>query len=92
MEKNQEIYMCVHVCVCVCVLSWVRLFETPWTVARQAPLSMGFSRPEYGGGLPSPGALPHPGMEPESPVSPALISGFFATGTICHCPDRQFSC
>ena len=84
--------MCVRVCVCVCVLSWGRLFETPWTVARQAPLSMGFSRPEYWGGLPSPGALPHPGMEPESPVSPALISGFFATGTICHSPDCQFSC
>ena len=32
--------------VCVCVLSWVRLFATPWTIAHQPPLSMGFSRQE----------------------------------------------
>ena len=42
---------------------------TPWTVARQTPLSMGFSRQEYWSGLPfpSPGDLPDPGIEPESP-------------------------
>ena len=42
----------------------------PWTVACQAPLSMGFSRQEYWSGLPfpSPGDRPHPGIEPESPV------------------------
>ena len=42
----------------------------PWTVAHQAPLSMGFSRQEYWSGLPfpSPGDLPNPGMEPVSPV------------------------
>ena len=46
---------------------------TPWTVARQAPLSMGFSRQEYWSGLPfPPGDLPDPGIEPVSPVSPAL--------------------
>ena len=41
---------------------------TPWTVALQAPLSMGFSRQEYWGGwpFPSPGDLPIPGIEPES--------------------------
>ena len=46
------------------------LFATPWTVARQAPLSMGFSRQEYWGGLPfpSPGDLPDPGVEPRSPI------------------------
>ena len=51
-------------------LSRVRLFATPWTVARQAPLSMGFSRQEYWSGLPfpSPGDLPNPGIEPGSPV------------------------
>ena len=40
----------------------------PWTVARQAPLSMGFSRQEYWNGLqfPSPGDLPNPGIETES--------------------------
>ena len=46
-------------------LSHVRLFATPWTVGRQAPLSMGFSRQEYWSGLPfpSPGDLPDPGIE-----------------------------
>jgi len=50
--------------------SWVRLFVTPWTVAHQAPLSMGFSRQEYWSGLPfpSPGDLPDPGIEPRSPL------------------------
>ena len=45
-------------------------FETPWTAAHQAPLSMGFSRQEYWSGLPcpSPGHLPHPGIEPASPA------------------------
>ena len=49
-----------------------------WTVARQAPLSMGFSRQEDWGGLPfpPPGALPDPGMEP---VSSASAGGFFTT-------------
>ena len=51
-------------------LSRVRLFETPGTVAYQAPLSMGFSRQGYWSGLPfpSPGDLPDPGIEPGSPV------------------------
>ena len=51
-------------------LSRVRLFATPWTVACQAPLSMGFSRQEYWNGLlfPSPGHLPDPGIEPGSPA------------------------
>ena len=43
---------------------------TPWTVACQAPLSMGFYRQEYWSGLPfaSPGDLPNPGIEPGSPA------------------------
>ena len=51
-------------------LSRVRLFVTPWTVAYQAPPSMGFSRQEYWSGLPfpSPGDLPNPGIEPRSPA------------------------
>ena len=51
-------------------LSRVRLFATPWTVAYQASLSMGFSRQEYWSGLPfpSPGDLPDPGTEPGSPA------------------------
>ena len=51
-------------------LSHIRLFATSWTVAYQAPLSMGFSRQEYWSGLslPSPGDLPDPGIEPGSPA------------------------
>ena len=51
-------------------LSHVRLFATPWTVACQAPLSMGFSKQEYWSGLPfpSPADLPDPGTEPRSPA------------------------
>ena len=54
---------------------------TPWTVARQAPLSMGFLRQKYWNGLPfpSPGDFPDPGMEPESP---ALAGGFFTTAPL----------
>ena len=50
----------------------------PWTVAHQAPLSMGFSRQEYLSELPfpSPGDLPNPGTEL---TSPALACGFFTT-------------
>ena len=57
-------------------LSHFWLFETPWTVAHQAPLSMEFSKQEYCSGLPfpSPGDLPDPGIEPRSP---ALQENFF---------------
>ena len=56
------------------VISRVRYFGTAWTVARQAPLSLGFPRQEYWSGLPfpAPGGLFHPETEPISPVSPAL--------------------
>ena len=62
------VYLCVSVCVCVSVYlpSHARLFATPWTVAHQAPLSMGFSRQEYWSELPfpPPGDLPKTGVEP----------------------------
>ena len=53
-------------------------FATPWTVARQALLSIGFPRQEYWSGLPFPplGNLPNPGIEP---TSSALAGGFFTT-------------
>ena len=52
------------------MLQCVQLCVTPWTVAHQAPLSMGFSRQEYWSGLPcpSPGDLPNPGIKPKSPA------------------------
>ena len=60
------------------LLSCVPLFATPWTVAYQAPPSMGFSRQECWSGLPfpSPGNLPDPGIEPRSPMlqADALLS------------------
>ena len=57
----------------------VRIFETLLTVARQAPLSMGFSRRECWGEFPHPvpGNPPNAGIKPKSPVSPALAGGFF---------------
>ena len=62
--------------------SRVRLSVTPWTVARQAPLSMGFPRQEDWSGLPfpPPGDLPDPGVEPACLMSPVLAGGFFTTG------------
>ena len=55
--------------------SCVQLFVTPWTVACQAPLSMGFFRQEYGSGLPCPLLdLPDPGIEPSSLYSLALAA------------------
>ena len=67
-------------CVLSC-FSHVQLFVTLWTVARQAPLSMGFSRQEYWTGLPhpSPGDLPNPGIKSASLKSPALAGRFFTT-------------
>ena len=65
------------------MLSHVQLFETPWTVAREAPLSKVLSRQEYWSGLPfrSPGDLPDPGMELASLAPPALAGRFFTTST-----------
>ena len=74
--------LCVWVC---CGFSLVQLFETPWPLARQAPLSMGFSRQEYCSGLPRPlpGDLPSPGIEATSPVS---AGGFFTTRATWEAP------
>ena len=61
---------------CAQTLGHVRLSTTPWTVARQAPLSMGFSRQEYWSGLP----FPSPGELPDARIklaSPALAGRFF---------------
>ena len=73
--------------------SRVRLFVNPWTVADQAPLSMGFSRQEYGSGLPflTPGDLPHPGIEPRSLSSHALAGRFFTTSTWEALPNSVLS-
>ena len=81
--KSSVLYMllCVCVCVCVCVFSFSVIsdsFVIPWTVAHQAPLSMGFYQQVYWNELPfpSPGDFPDPRIEP---LSPALAGGFFTT-------------
>ena len=71
--------------------SRVRLFATPWTVAYQAPPSMGFSRQEHWSELPfpSPGHLPNPEIELVSLASLALAGGFFTDctpGSLGHGP------
>ena len=71
-----ELFSCCSSCWSIgcarmlCRFSRVWLSATPWTVARQPPLPMGFSRQEYGSGLPCPppGDLPHPGIKPLAPV------------------------
>ena len=98
-EKSVIIQIRVLLYMCACVLSSfspVLLFVTPWTIARHAPLSMGFSRQEYQSRLPRPppGDLPNPGIEPRSLTPPVLAAGFFITSitwealiyiyTLCH--------
>ena len=76
-------------------LSVVSDSVTLWTVALQAPLSMGFSRQEYWSGLlfPSPGDLQDPGIEPVSLESLVLAGGFFTTSTTweAHIEIRLYS-
>ena len=79
-------------CVCVCsVTKLCPTLWTPWTVARQAALSMSFSRREYWSGLPlpSPGDLPDPGIQFTSPESPALASRFSATYATWEAPNDK---
>ena len=78
----------------VCTLSpfsYVQLSDTVWTVADQAPLSMGSSRQEYCSGLPCPppGDLPEPGIELRSLVS-SLAGGFFTISTTWKPNDREW--
>ena len=70
-----------HACVRAQPLQSRRLFATLWAVARQAPLSRGFSRQQHWSGLPCPPPedLPDPGIEPSSFMTPALAGGFFTT-------------
>ena len=69
--------------VCVCMHSVMSNFATPWSVTRQAPLSMEFSRQDYWSGLPfpPPGDLPKPEVKPASLASPALAGELFISCT-----------
>jgi len=75
-HNNNSCHLLSTYYVRACVLSHVRFFATPWTVAHQAPLSMGFPRQEYWSGspFPPPGDLPDPVIKPVSPASPALAN------------------
>ena len=75
------------------MLSHVKLFVTPWTGARQAPLSMEFSRQESWSGLPFPtsGDLPDPEIESMSLESPALAGGFFTTSATWEVPPESWA-
>ena len=87
--SHRDHYSSLYVCVCVrtrareCHVHSVvsDSFKTPWIVARQPPLFIGFSRQEYWNGLPfpPPGHFPNPGIELMIPVSPALAGGFLFT-------------
>ena len=73
-----------HICACeLSPFNCVQLFVTLWSVACQTPLSLGFSRQEYGSGFPClpPGDLPDPGIKPISLASPSLEGSFFTTST-----------
>ena len=82
-EGRRSTY-CLILCIYVCmrVLRRVQLLATPWTIAYQAPLSMGFSRQEYWSGLsfPPPGNLPNPGMEPAFPGLAGRVSTTVSPG------------
>ena len=74
----------IRLCMQVCMLShfsYLQHFATLWTVAGQAPLSLGFSRQEYCSELPCPlpGDPPNPGMELMSLMYPVWVGGFFTT-------------
>ena len=79
---------------CACMLSRVWVFVTPWTVAHQAPLSMGFYKQEYWSGLSfsPPGDLPNPVIKPKSLASPALAGRFFTTMQPSRWHPKQMKC
>ena len=81
-------------CPHACVPSRVQLFATLWTVARQAPLSMGFSRQEHWSGLPCPPPedLPSPGIKPTSFTSPVFAGRFFTSGATWEAQNVPCCC
>ena len=87
--------VCVHAHVCICTRGVTSVvfdsLQPLWTVAHQAPVSLGFSRQGYWSGLPCPppGDLPDPGIEPESHTS-ALAGGFLTTSITSEAPCGSY--
>ena len=80
-----HIHICIHMCVhMLSHFSHIQLFATPWTVAHQAPLSMGISGQEYWSDLPfsSPGDLLNPGIKPTSLTCFAVTDGYFQFSSV----------
>ena len=80
--EYRDLPLCLRVCSVVCDSA------TLWTVAHQAPLSMGFFRQEYWSGLPCPPSreLPIPGIKLRSLTSPAIAGGFFTIRATWEAP------
>ena len=79
---GKRIWKRIDTCMCTpSLFSYVQLLVTPWTVAHQAPLSMGFPRQEYWSGLPCPppGDLPNPGIEPVSRCVSYIAGSIFTS-------------
>ena len=79
LPPDNNLSMSIMLFVCAQWLNRVQIFATPWTIAHQVLLSMGFPRKEYWSGLPFPPPedLPNPGIKPMSLVAPALVGKFF---------------
>ena len=85
-------YGYLHICYAVLSrFSRVRLLAMSWTVVRQAPLSLGFSRQKHWRGLPfpPPGDFPDPGISPGSLKSSLLAGGFFTTIATWEVPKYE---
>ena len=81
-NSSQQPYEEAHVCVLSC-FSRVRLFTTLWTIAHQAPLSMGFSRQEYWSELPFPS--PVSDWEAAYQDSGLKVDFFLSPSAACYC-------
>ena len=84
-EYSKHFYNPFHQQDCACALSRVRLSATPWAVARQAPLSVGFSRQGYWSGLPR----PPPGGLPVSGWNPRLLCLLHWQAVLYHLLNRE---
>ena len=88
-RHHSKCFICTYICYFHESVS-VSVIAISWTVARQVPLSTGFSRQEYWNGLPypPPGDLLDPGIKPTSLTTPALTGRFFTTSATWEAPKK----